>query len=450
MGRNAIPVDGQDFDLEDLSNLTCASYENVLLARNACNEGEEFLMWGEYLDSKSNNTKKSLFEIGNASIFDRTSVDGASYGPYYCSGCSGNLTTDYGFVRENASFTTANCSAQPDVKALTRDDLSCHALQRHCEESKVGWLTYAKTFESATGTFKCSGCEEEDLYVYHSISSLPEYDTNFASWPMLIMWGCIVFFLVLASILDYGLFIGDTCEWLVRYILHQFGYVNLKGEKQNCRSVCKNPCECLCFCCRCGENSYGLWFRFLSLTFLSLGVSILFGDGDKHEHVCFFKASPMKATSNYSDILNNAMRVNSYGQRDGPGFEDSRPETEFNTEWIISEIAILLYSTSQEMLIYNLVRKELMTEVASSILMLFCSCIFTLCCTIFYWDYIKFENILYPWLFLLFVSSILSFIIGGLAYVFASLMVCCFRCKIPESDETRRIRRDQKLKSGGQ
>jgi hypothetical protein len=453
MAGNAIPVDGQDFIPEDLPILSCASYEDVLMAREACNG--EFLMWGEYLESESNNTKKSLFGIGNSSIFYGTSVDGASYGPYYCSGCSGNSTTDYGFVggqdgenlppvisgfsQASTLFGSAFCT-QPYVEAQTREDLSCQALQRYCEETGLGWLTHANTFETATGSFTCSGgCEGEVLFADQKITSLE--DINFASWPMLIMWGMIVFFLVLASILDYCLFIGDKREWLIRYFLHQFGYVNLKGEKQNCRSVCKNPCECLCFFCRRGDNSCALWFRFLSVTFLSLGVSILFGDGFKHEHVCFFDASPMAVTSNYSDVLHNATWVHSYGQQDGPGSEDG-PVIEFNMEWVISELAIVLYSTSQEMLSYNLVRTEFMTEVASSSLMLLCSCIFTLCSYIFYLDTVNFENLYILWLSLLVISYVLLSIIGGLSYIFAALMVRCFRCKIPESDETKSLHQE--------
>jgi hypothetical protein len=383
-------------------------------------------------------------------------VDGASYGPYYCSGSNGNSTTDYGFVVRQDSENLASiisdimeerdvyydCTTPSYVKAQTRENLTCQALQRYCEEKELGWLTYANTFETATGAFRCSGgCDGADKFGDQRITSLEDF--NFTSWPMCFMWGMIVFFFVVASILDYRLFIGDKREWLIRYFLHQYGYVNLKGEKQNCRSViCKNPCECLCFFCRRGDNSCALWFRFLSVTFLSLGVSILFGDGFKHEHVCFFDASPMlpmSVTSNYSDVLHNAMWVHSYGPQDGSKDE---PVIEFNMEWVISELAIMLYSTSQEMLSYNLVRTKFMTEVASSSLMLFCSCIFTLCSYLLYRDTVDFESLWWLWYIFLIVSYFLFPIFRCLSYVFAALMVCCFRCNIPESDETRSLHQE--------
>ncbi|KAL3937942.1 MAG: hypothetical protein SGBAC_007044 [Bacillariaceae sp.] len=446
-----VRIDGErvnvDFVPESLPSLECQTYETVAEARGAC-QGT-FLMWGEYFEDVSNyQSKINLLEFGNM-------TETANYGPYYCSGCSTNSSVDYGFVggdqseqlpgtifgfsMEESLPTTVYCGGD-DVEVETVDDLSCGALQRYCEEQKLGWLTYASTFETATGVFTCSGgCASQPLFASQKISPLPGNDTDFLSWPMIVMWSMIGFFLLTSAILDYRLFEGKFFEWMKRYYLHMFGYINIKGERIKFCSIFKNPFECLCFICDRGERSSVLWFRFLSVTVLSFGVSILFGDASNHEHVCFFDSTQDSAFRLFSDMLDKSIWEDLYGQIDGPGLGDW-PVVQFSIDWVLSELAIVLFSTGQEMLIYNLIRGERMKDITAAFFMLSFSFAFTACAYVYYLEEVHLENLYIMWLALLVVSFVITPILGANAYMFAAMTVKCFGWKIPESDEERKSR----------
>ncbi|CAJ1932950.1 unnamed protein product [Cylindrotheca closterium] len=454
LAQKYVTVEGErvnvDFVPENLPSLDCLTYETVAEAKEACKG--TFLMWGEYFEDVSRfQSKISLFQYGNESEM----MEAANYGPYYCSGCSTNSSVDYGFIGgkeseqlpgtifgfsvEEALPTTVYCGGG-DVEVETVDDLSCGALQRYCEEQKLGWLTYASTFETATGVFTCSGgCAGSSLFAGQKIAPLPGNETDFLSWPMIVMWSMIALFLLASATLDYRLFDGKFFEWMKRYYLHMFGYINIKGERLKFCSVFKNPFECLCFICQRDERSSVLWFRFLSVTVLSFGVSILFGDASKHDHVCFFDSTQDTAYPLFSDMLDKSIWDDLYGQKDGPGLGDW-PVVQFSIDWVLSELAILLFATSQEILIYNLIRGELMKDIAAAVFMLSFSFIFTICAYAYYLEEVHLENLYIMWLALLVVSYVIVPIFGANAYIFAALTVRCFGWKIPESDEERKSR----------
>ena len=175
------------------------------------------------------------------------------------------------------------------------------------------------------------------------------------------------------------------------------------------------------------------------MTIISFGISILFGDGSKHDHVCFFDSTPDSELPSYSNVLDKAIWDDLYGQLSGPGVNDW-PVVQFGFEWVLSELAIVLFSTAQEMLIYNLIRGELMKDIAAALFMLCFSIIFTLCAYFYYREDVHLENLYILWLALLVVSYVVIPIFSANAYMFAAVTVRCFRWKIPESEEERKSR----------
>ena len=113
--------------------LMCPTFNNTELAEEYCtNKNGEFKMWG-------------ALEDGQASI-----------GPYYCDILEEEDWYGYvGIVNDSLpSFIVKEedfCKENIDIRAnYIPQDLTCSALQRRCEDMNLGWLIYAKSFETVS------------------------------------------------------------------------------------------------------------------------------------------------------------------------------------------------------------------------------------------------------------------------------------------------------------
>ena len=126
-----------------------------------------------------------------------------------------------------------------------------------------------------------------------------------------------------------------------------------------------------------------------------------------HEHVCFFDGTQVSALPSYSNLLDKTIWDDSYGQNSGPGVDDW-PVVQFGFEYVLSELAIVLFSTAQEMLIYNLIRGQLMKDIVAALVLLCFSFGFTLCAYFYYQEEVNLENLYIMWLALLVVSFVVT------------------------------------------
>jgi hypothetical protein len=421
----------------DLPDLDCPTFANVTLAETTC-QGN-FLMWGEFFNETTGTTQSAFLED-----------ERAEYGPYFCSTCLDGQE-GYGYVGDDTVLpdlvdNTCNddCTSQCPVKIFeSLEDTSCAGLQKHCEQSGHGWLTYAKSFVSYEGQFVCSGgCTklfEEEIDFGYQVIALSGHATDLRSWPMFFMWALIGIMLAAATSIDFKLYQGNAKEWFARYFFSFLGYTNLEGRQNPFwGQVCVNPCTCLCACncCDCKDpvapqdedesnEMAPARIGFLSLLILSLGVAILFGDGNSFDQVCFFNGVPPsnKNETNYDVALPHAFRETIFGQ-DGP-FEvkDTDPTVKiWDKEWWVAELAIVMYEMAQELLAYNLVNAGYLGLKTTLCLMVVNSSIFLLCC----WSVnrgIVWGNVWKSW-FLGFIFAILfTPFFNAMAYCLASCVV---------------------------
>ena len=139
LGSSFVLVEMAEADTQKRPELSCPTFSNTTLAEEYCtNKNGEFKMWGE-------------FEDGQASI-----------GPYYCDileeeDCYGyvGIVNDclpsliVNITREDECvFGQSFCKENIDIDKS--QDLTCSALQRRCEDMNLGWLIYAKSFETVS------------------------------------------------------------------------------------------------------------------------------------------------------------------------------------------------------------------------------------------------------------------------------------------------------------
>ncbi len=289
---------------------------------------------------------------------------------------------------------------------------------------------------------------------YHQIE-VPEGYTNLLAWPLLLMYALSFALVIVASKMDYALFMkkreegrGSDCHWHTSFILESLGYIDEEGKVQSfkeqmcgycnpfksCLSCCKCCFCCCCFCCRDSRDDafkfMKTWLDILSVFILSLGVALLFGGGVMHEPVCYFNALPSSGTtaddldySNYFGSLFNAI-----------GFSSSNLYSRnvtmkiFDWPWWTSEVLIVLFSRSQVLLVNGYTGKGNAAQLRILSLMVILSVVVTGGAAYLTWEDFKTEILLLEW--------ITGFILGAYllvplfmvtSYYVAQAMVKCLK-----------------------
>jgi len=440
----------------DIPELDCPTYANVALAKAACSG--TFLMWGETFNSTTGVIRNSFAE-----------GEQAQYGPYYCETCFDGFE-GYGYVGSDETLPDqvndvchqdTYCSTTCNWKIFENvEDTSCGGLQRYCEESGSGWLIYAKAFENFPGDIICSGgCTSELLGIVETeygqqAIALPGHAADLRSWPMIFMWAMIGAMFGAASVIDLRLYKGETKLWFARFVFCLLGYVDLEGNRKPFWSqILVNPCSCLCdksfilsCCCCCfkcsrnrddqrnddneeeEENEKALdRIGFLSLLILSLGVALLFGDGEPWDQTCFFDAVPASETEiGYDKALPHAFHDLFFGQPGPVGVSDTDPSLRiFDKEWWVAELAIVMYEMAQQLLAYHLVAAGYLRQRTTLYLIVINSSIFMVCCWSLYWGSIVWGQVWEGW-FIGFVLAILfTPVFNAMAY---GLAICIAGC----------------------
>jgi hypothetical protein len=245
-----------------------------------------------------------------------------------------------------------------------RQSNRCHLFIKGAYENEVlGWMhRWYLNFDSV-------------FYDVFNDIFVPEGFTNLMSLPMILTLAMVLTLFSVATYFDHKLFHTDDhnkidFHWLAYCMLGIFGYLDLEGGRLTFkRQVYFNPCACskcprqLKLCDDCTQNMNSGW-SFLSIFILSLGVSLLFGSGANHPQVCLFNAlakTEELRQLNEIDFLNLLFnQTNDFVTTSDAG--DTFPTLKFDGPSFASEILILLFSKSQDLLLYNLARAGYMTQ----------------------------------------------------------------------------------------
>eukprot|EP00581_Thalassiosira_minuscula_P017417 CAMPEP_0183731020 /NCGR_PEP_ID=MMETSP0737-20130205/34125_1 /TAXON_ID=385413 /ORGANISM="Thalassiosira miniscula, Strain CCMP1093" /LENGTH=516 /DNA_ID=CAMNT_0025963643 /DNA_START=157 /DNA_END=1707 /DNA_ORIENTATION=- len=400
-----------------LPDLNCPTHPTTNNASEACaSAGGRLLTWGTYYNTM-NGTIESAF--GNV----EDGGDGvAGVGPYLCTTCDGG-DSGYGYigvvgesipsyVSSYTSSTTHPYGNGDDTVGYCPEvtgsgaNISCAGLQRTCEEGGFGWLVYAETFDTAGGVYMCAGCDDGA-----TVWGTEEDDTNLAAWPMLMMYGMVAAVLAVALYVDAKVFVaggkGEISEsgtnapqteqpvpdedrrtsgnsytkrerrsW---YLLYLMGYVNFDGERISfCKAVCVNRFKDL-WCCR-NRMDAG---NFVSMLFVTLGVAVLFQDGQLVEYNCYFDS-----TQAIHNTYERQFEEDFYGQVDAPKagdplvYEIATNEVGF---WV-AEALVVGYQFSIDLLTNGLAEGGYTTRGRALLLMTALSALFCASAMAYEWD----------------------------------------------------------------
>ena len=317
-----------------------------------------------------------------------------------------------------------------------RQSNRCHLFIKGAYENEVlGWMhRWYLNFDSV-------------FYDVFNDIFVPEGFTNLMSLPMILTLAMVLTLFSVATYFDHKLFHTDDhnkidFHWLTYYMLGIFGYLDLEGNRLTFKSqVWFNPCAC-CKCPRqlklCDDRTQNMntWWSFLSIFILSLGVSLLFGSGVNHPQVCLFNAlaeTEQLRQLNDIDFLNLLFnQTNDFVTTSDAG--DTFPTLKFDGPSFASEILILLFSKSQDLLLYNLARAGYMTQRSALFMTFVIAACFSGGAAWYTWEDFHTDTLLVDWCTGFMTAIVLVPIFCAIFYGLAAVMVKCACLHIPPAN----------------
>lgn len=318
----------------------------------------------------------------------------------------------------------------------------------------------------------CSGCDT-DGWVHGTHEETEGTTTSLTSWPMLLMYGVISAVLAVALYIDITVFVqghfgrrkGEICaaencstsihERRSWYALYLLGYVDADGTPVPwCRAICIDRFQDLCCCRQRAEFA-----KFTSLLLLTLGVSALFGEGERSEYNCYFDGTKDEQVT-YSEYIDETYEhdmeqtyqklfFNSFyglkhhskgGTPSAIGYENADLVA---PGFIVAEMLAAAYQFSVDLLTHALSEADYMKRGHCLLMMNIFSLTFCVGALVYEWEGLSAELLAQSWivgciLILLIVGpsvSTISFLLGKALVVTGCLSLSDQQSAMPEGEE---------------